>query len=194
MARIVEGHGRRIKVFWFFSSEKNILDPYEEGNNHMRKVLFACLLAASFHASAQSVPPERLQAALDVQRAMGGAAAVDQTFKAMRPALINLMTSQNHMPIGRAAELVDTVLLPALQAHSGELLAARAQSMARHFTVAELSDIKQFYLSPVGQKLLANQAVLGTEYMQALQPLMRDVMARTMTMMKSKAQPAGSPP
>ncbi len=161
----------------------------------MRKALLASILVVTSALAQPSGPAsDRVQAAEDVVRAMGGEAALRQTFTAMRPGLINFMIAQNHVPTGKALEVVDKVLMPALLEHTGDLMKMRAHILAKHFTVNELSDLKQFYLSPTGQKLLVIQAEMGAETMQAMQPLVRDLLARSAALQKSQSGNTGATP
>ena len=153
------------------------------------------LLASTGNAFAQQQPdPGRLTAALEVVHAMGGPTSVAQTFAAMRPGMIKLIEANGKTPPDRAASLYDNVMLPALQAHVGDLLESKAHILAEHFTVTELTDIRNFYASATGKKLLANQGAIAVETMQDMQPLMRDIIARTTAYQNATHDAPGSKP
>ena len=155
----------------------------------MRVVLAACVLvsttAATMFFGAEAAPePDRLQAALALQQVLGGDAAVTKTITGLRPALINMMVQTNHVAIGTAAQMIDQVLMPDLKAHQAEIEAAKARIFAEHFTVAELAAIRIFYLSPTGQKFLAQQPAMAMEAVKAMQPFLRDVTAHAAALAK----------
>ncbi len=166
----------------------------------MRTVIFASILFAGLATStsvrAQGTPDaEHFQAAAAVERAMGGEAQVMKSLTAMRPGMISMLSQTSHMPIGHAAEQWDKVILPGMQAHVGEIETAKARILAEHFTVSELTDLKNFYLSPTGQKLIANQSVIATESMRSMMPFLQDVMKRSAQMSQeqmSQQKPGGA--
>ena len=159
----------------------------------MQNCLIATALAAFVTASpclAQDAdtPDARAQAAMALEQSMGGAAAMTREFTALRPVLIKMIAQAGQVQLGRAAELVDTVEIPDLQKHVPDLLAFRARIYAKYFTANDLQVMTAFYRSPTGQKLLANQAPIASEYMMSLQPLLRDIQAHAKALATKQAQ------
>ena len=157
-------------------------------------ILSVALIAGAGASKAEGAPDaEHLQAAASVERAMGGEAQVMKGLAAMRPGMINMMAQTSHMPIGQAADEWDKAILPGMQAHIGDIESAKARILAEHFTVSELIDLKNFYLSPTGQKLIANQSVIATESMRSMMPFLQDVMKRSAQLAQQKPGGAAAP-
>ena len=159
----------------------------------MRNALMIALLAAATAAGpclAQDAdtPDARTQAALALQQAMGGEAAVAKTFTALRPTLIKMLTENAHMTLSRAAQMVDEVEIPDLEKDAPGMLASRARIYAKYFSTHDLQVMLAFYKSPTGQKLLAEQGAIAAEYVASLQPFMRDVQAHAAALAKKQAQ------
>ena len=170
----------------------------------MRTLSAAAMLAASLHAGtclAQTAdtPENRLSAAVALQQAMGGNAALVQTFTNLRPALIRILVQSGHLTLAHAAEMVDTVELPELQKHAPDLLAAKARIYAKYFDVHDLQVMMAFYRSPTGQKALAEQSAIAADTLSSMQPLIRDVQAHVAELAKKQqggqtSQPAPAKP
>ena len=164
----------------------------------MRKVfagaMLALVLAAGPCLAQDSDTAEgRAQAALALQQAMGGDAALVQVFAGLRPTLIKLQMQTARMPLSRAADMVDQVEIPELQKHVPDMLAAKARIYAKYFTAHDLEVMTAFYRSPTGQKALANQVALSSEFMASMQPLVRDLQVRAAELAKNQAQSRSQP-
>jgi uncharacterized protein len=62
-----------------------------------------------------------------------------------------------------ARDIMDQRVAPALREMLPELVEMMAQMWARHFTVEELTQLREFYGTPLGQKLIQTQPALTAE-------------------------------
>lgn len=88
--------------------------------------------------------------------------------------------SISHMPPD-VAEARFTAFLPELRAQRDASMKEQARIYAKYFSTSELYEIghfyKTFYTSPVGEKVIVNQAAINSEYAAVSGKLTRDFIA-----------------
>jgi hypothetical protein len=126
----------------------------------------ALLVAVSLAAPlwAQTAAPTPPAAEIDAAKREAAAALVEtaqlqtlatSTLLAMRSNLIGaLLRSNPRLGPDRAAAVVDEVLMPDFRAQLGELVTAITMLYAAEFTTEELRALREFYASPLGQRVL----------------------------------------
>jgi hypothetical protein len=150
---------------------------------------FGIFVAHAGFAQEQPVDPARLKAAKDIAHVTSNADRLKQMLDTMRPGLVRVFVSQDHLAPDAANKLFDTIFVPSFQAHYGDLVTARAKILAGIFTVPEMTQIRDFYASPVGQKYVANEGVIAAGMAAAMQPFLRDVMKQAMDFAKVQTLP-----
>lgn len=76
----------------------------------------------------------------------------------------------NQKPIDEMIKVVDEVIMPDLNGQSLEITNAIVDAWATTYTLDELKQLRAFYASPVGDKLIRSQAVLNQEVTAFAQP------------------------
>jgi hypothetical protein len=76
----------------------------------------------------------------------------------------------NQKPLEDMVKVVDEVIMPDLNGQSLEISNAIVDAWANTFSLEELKQLRAFYASPVGDKLIRSQAVLNQEVTGFAQP------------------------
>ncbi len=76
----------------------------------------------------------------------------------------------NQKPLDDMIKVVDEVIMPDLNGQSIEITNAIVDAWANTYTLDELKQLRAFYSSPVGDKLIRSQAVLNQEVTAFAQP------------------------
>jgi len=76
----------------------------------------------------------------------------------------------NQKPLEEMIKVVDEVIMPDLNGQSLEITNAIVDAWATTYTVEELKQLRAFYSSPIGDKLIRSQAVLNQEVTAFAQP------------------------
>ena len=76
----------------------------------------------------------------------------------------------NQKPLDDMIKVVDDVIMPDLNGQSIEITNAIVDAWANTYTLDELKQLRAFYASPVGDKLIRSQAVLNQEVTAFAQP------------------------
>jgi len=144
-------------------------------------------------ARAQPAPiDETMQAALDLQQAMGGVEATRRALQAIQPQMVRQLMQTSHMPIGEASERI-AQLMPDIEKHVPELLQAKARSFAKYLTLRDLQAMTAFYRSDAARDLLAHQAAIASDSMAAMQPMIRDLMAKAKALAEQSQKQGAAP-
>jgi uncharacterized protein len=135
------------------------------------------LLAGNL-AHAQTEPPappaENLAAARELVQVM----KATDTFRVMLPSLVNSMKAaivQNRPEVEKGYDAMTPRFIEAANMRVNELADQIAGVYARHFTVDEIHQITQFYRSPTGQKMIAEQPAIARETLAYGQQLGRTI-------------------
>lgn len=76
----------------------------------------------------------------------------------------------NQKPLDDMIKVVDDVIMPDLNGQSIEITNAIVDAWANTYTLEELKQLRAFYASPIGDKLIRSQAVLNQEVTAFAQP------------------------
>jgi hypothetical protein len=130
---------------------------------------FVAVFAAASPVSAQTSTPadaqppaENIAAARDLVQVM----KLTDQFKALLPTIVQAMKPAFVQGDPQKDQQFDAILPAINSVVSGrvnELADSLAIIYARNFSVAEIHDISAFYLSPTGQRLLAQQPAIARE-------------------------------
>jgi hypothetical protein len=176
----------------------------------MRAILLILVLLALPAAAPDNGPPavvavdpETKSAVLSLLRLMGTEEKMARMINIMKPGVTAIISQK--LPGPDAQKLVDEIILPEMRAHLGSLLDMIADAYAEHFTLAEISEIRAFFETPIGHKWLDEQESLstgtqklGTIWAQRVLPEILRNHADELAAMASRAQQRsvnpGSPP
>ena len=86
----------------------------------------------------------------------------------------------NQKPLDDMIKVVDEVIMPDLNGQSLEITNAIVDSWANTYTLDELKQLRAFYASPVGDKLIRSQAVLNQEVTAFAQPWAQRIFQQAM--------------
>ncbi len=87
--------------------------------------------------------------------------------QAMRTQLIQATIQASGKPVEEASKIVDDVLMPDFNAGVPELAAALLQPWAANFSAADLKGLREFYGTPLGQRLLKTVPVVNQQSLLA---------------------------
>lgn len=125
--------------------------------------LALCLLAAP-PAWADAPTEEARAAARELAQATGVESQVGQMLGLMRNQMVQMI--QRGAPGKTPAEVaqtVDDVLLPEFRARLGELTAVITELYAENYTLDDMRELRAFYATPLGQRLLKVGPVIGAQ-------------------------------
>ncbi len=135
----------------------------------MMKAIAVVLALAAVPALAQGLPgatPERREAALALAEQINGGSMMAQMVTAMRDSLVQAITTADQSR-EQVAAILDEVLLPEIRGRSSELVAAIAEIWAANLSVEDLQELRAFYASPLGQRVLASMPAIAQQSAQA---------------------------
>jgi hypothetical protein len=148
-------------------------------------------LARAQTAPEPSPPAENLAAARELVQAM----KATDTLKALLPAIISNMKAavvQNRPEIEKQYDALMPIFADAANARLNELADQVAVVYARRFTLDELHQIKAFYQTPVGQKMITEQPAIARETMALGQQLGRSIATDIQTRMLEQMRKNGN--
>ena len=125
------------------------------------------LFVSASMAKAQDVDPQALELSRKIAALTNAQAAGDQVLSMIMPKLTELVVRANPGMEAQARDLMDSEVTPAMRELLPEMVELTAQIYARHFTVDELTQLTDFYGTPLGQKLIQTQPALIAEAGQA---------------------------
>ncbi len=146
---------------------------------HPRRARFilalAAMLAPAGVAVAQQAPapgaadPAEIRAAArELAIAQDTEGQIRATLRAIQGNLVETVArGAPQLPPARAAEIVDELLMPEFEARVGALSASLEGINARHYSVAEMRELAEFYRTPLGRRLLEVTPGLAAEAMRA---------------------------
>ncbi|MBY0336422.1 MAG: DUF2059 domain-containing protein [Acetobacteraceae bacterium] len=149
----------------------------------IRKTLPLTLLLGmlAFGAAAQPARPDAAARAeaMDVIRTLDLQSTMERTLDALRPSVVEQLRRA-----GASAEEAERgaahVVMPALRAATPQMLQGIADIWARHFTAAELRELRGFYDTPAGRKSLALTPVIAVETQAMVQTLIPRIVSETL--------------
>lgn len=124
----------------------------------------AAMVLSAFPAIAQAPSEDAMRAA----RELVAASRAGDQIKTLLPLMmqqIKPMIVQNRPEVERDFDKIMPLLLGLINSHVEQFADAIAQIYARNFTVGELQQIKAFYQTPAGQKLLDRTPAIAQESM-----------------------------
>ncbi|HEY3148837.1 MAG TPA: DUF2059 domain-containing protein [Dongiaceae bacterium] len=125
------------------------------------------LFVSASMAKAQDVDPQALELSRKIAALTNAQATGDQVLSMIMPKLTELVGRANPGMEAQARDLMDSEVTPAMRELLPEMVELTAQIYARHFTVDELTQLTDFYGTPLGQKLIQTQPALIAEAGQA---------------------------
>lgn len=126
-------------------------------------------------ASADDPDPAAIVKAKEVMAAAHSDKVADQVITLMEKPLSQLIESANPGRGKEVAELLREHFIPAMRERLPEFSDMAARVYAKHFTVDELTQLVEFYDSPIGKKLVIEQGAMLTELSQIGQAWGRNV-------------------
>jgi uncharacterized protein len=141
----------------------------------------ALSLAAHAQAPAVKLTPEHIQLGREVVEASGAAKSFENVIPTFLEQAKSVILGSNP-DLSRDLNTIGEQIKPDFQKRVGDLLNNIGEAYARSFTADELKKIRDFYASPEGKKMVANQqTVLEGAYVQSQewsQVMTRDILAR----------------
>ena len=136
----------------------------------MRRVAAAaglalCLLAGAARAEGPQAPSEEARAAArDLAEATGVESQVGQVLGLMRGQMLQMIqrAAPGQSP-AQVAQTVDEVLLPGFRARLGELKDIIVEIYAENYSLDDMKELRAFYATPLGQRLLKVGPVIGAQ-------------------------------
>jgi uncharacterized protein len=142
-------------------------------------------------ARAQQVDPEALDLSRKIAALTNAQATGDQVLSLIMPQLTELVVRANPGKEADARTMMDQKVAPAMREMLPEMVEMTAQIYARHFTVEELTQLTEFYGTPLGQKLIQTQPALIAEAGQAGQQWAIKVMQKVLQDLAPEFQQRG---
>ncbi len=125
-------------------------------------VAIGTLVVSSAGAQSPAPDPDRSAAALSAEQAMDGNQA-DSFVSRNRGSFIAVMQRDGHMSPEAASAAFDSTVRPQMEALAASAAKAKVDLLANEFTTGELLQIKTFYTSDVGKKLVVLQPRLNAQ-------------------------------
>lgn len=130
--------------------------------------LLAFLLSAA-PGAAQSLPgateASRAEARALVE-AIGMTGQMRQMVPPLAQSMVRSLAQTNPGDAAAAQQVVDEILMPEILAHLSEMSDLAVEVYAAQFTAEDLRDLRSFYETPVGRRLIAAQPVIATQMFQ----------------------------
>jgi uncharacterized protein len=115
-------------------------------------------------ATQDPVSPETKAAALGLVRLMGTEQQMLQMIELMKPIVVASLAQKIPGPDGQ--KMVDEIIMPELRQHIGGLLDLVADAYTKHFSPPEIEEMRAFYETPIGQKMVRERSVMLSESQQ----------------------------
>ena len=142
-------------------------------------------------ARAQEIDPQALDLSRKIAALTNAQATGDQVLSLIMPQLTELVVRANPGKESEARTIMDQKVAPAMREMLPEMVEMTAQIYARHFTVEELTQLTEFYGTPLGQKLIQTQPALVAEAGQAGQQWAIKVMQKVLQDLAPEFQQRG---
>jgi hypothetical protein len=113
---------------------------------------------------ADTISPETKASAVRLLHLMGMDQQMLQVIELMRPVIAAPILAKVPGPDGQ--KMVDEIIMPELRQHIGGLLDMVADSYTKHFSAEEISELRAFYETPLGQKMVRERPAMMTESQQ----------------------------
>jgi hypothetical protein len=153
--------------------------------------LVLTILLGTSLAKAQQIDPQALDLSRKIAALTNAQATGDQVLSLIMPQLTELVVRANPGKEAEARTIMDQKVAPAMREMLPEMVELTAQIYARHFTVEELTQLTEFYGTPLGRKLIATQPALITEAGQAGQQWAIKVMQKVLQDLAPEFQQRG---
>lgn len=142
-------------------------------------------------AKAQEADPQALDSSRKIAALTNAQSTGDQVLSLIMPQLTELVVRANPGKEAEARTIMDQKIAPAMREMLPEMVEMTAQIYARHFTVEELTQLTEFYGTPLGQKLIQTQPALVAEAGQAGQQWAIKVMQKVLQDLAPEFQQRG---
>jgi uncharacterized protein len=127
---------------------------------------FVVALIMAMPGHAQEPDPAAIAKAKELMEVSEARKLGDQMLSVLEAPLVGLFESANPGRRTEISEFMRERFLPEMRRRLPEFWDLAAAVYAKHFTVAELDELKAFYESPLGRKVIAEQGGLMTELSQ----------------------------
>jgi len=145
------------------------------GQAHAQKVV-----GAPAPQSTASVDPEALAAVKNLMIVTRANANFLQVFDIITKKLVPLMEQANPQKQQMIQQLIETVFIPTINKHVGEITDQIAIVYAQNFSVDDMQAISAFYKSPIGQKYLDKTVTMMPQLMQSVQGINQKIIKEAM--------------
>ncbi len=126
--------------------------------------LTVALLLCLGPLAAQAQPtPDALNAARELTQTIGASSPSAQILEQLRSQLIASIEKNTRKPEDEAAKIADELLMPDLNSHAGELDDTILTIYATSYSVEDLRGLRQFYMTPLGQRVLKAGPLIGEQ-------------------------------
>ncbi len=122
--------------------------------------LVIALGTAGGPAYAQDTDPKALELSRKILELTNTLAMGEQMLTMLMPQITDLVAKANPERGDEVGQLIQQYLEPSPREALPELFDECAKVYARHFAVAELTELTEFYGTPLGQKLIQSQSAL----------------------------------
>jgi len=142
-----------------------------------RVILLAAALAAAVPSFAEDIDPEKHAEIVKLVNATGGIQRAEQMNALFIGTIMKAISSANPNVPPKVAAIVAEEVTAVIHDNAQAFTELAVQSIARHFSLAEIREINAFYATDVGKKMLAvmpdlsrESLAAGMKWGQALQP------------------------
>ena len=118
---------------------------------------------------------ESRREATSLAQAVGVDTLVNTVLHLMHDQMVQILAVGSHKSPAEVAPIIDQVLMPEMQAQAPALSAAVIGIWASDFTADELRQLRAFYATPLGAKLLRTQPLIAQQSIAAGQAWGRQV-------------------
>jgi hypothetical protein len=127
-------------------------------------LLAAAWLTLSPPALAQDAPDAKsVELSTQLFELAGAKTLMVQLLDRISPSLTQLVQQANPGKAAEVAEVMNNFIMPKMKQRLPEMIHEGAVVYAKHFSADELGQLVQFYQSPLGEKLVHEQALMSEE-------------------------------
>lgn len=119
--------------------------------------------------------------AVALAEAVGVTGQVNTVLHLLHDQMVQILSTGSQKPPAEVAPIVDQVLMPEMQAQAPALTAAFTEIWAADFTAGELRQLRAFYATPLGAKLLRTQPLITRQAIAAGQAWGKQVAQTALT-------------
>lgn len=154
------------------SQDRCLITGWAAASQRLRAlpVLLAAVLTLGLAQPATAQAPnlpgvtaESRAAARELLVAMNYSATAGQMLTGLRTQMVSIIAQVGGKPQPEAEKIVDEVLFPEFQSRIGEMQDLTIEIYASNLTAGEMRELRAFYNTPIGKRLLVVTPKLGVE-------------------------------